>query len=44
MPFFFIGGNYEGRRIKGRGEGEQVERGEGVEDRVVGEEGLDREG
>ena len=42
MPFFFIGGKYEGRRIKGGGE--QVERGEGVEDRVVGEEGLDREG
>ena len=42
MPFFFIGGKYEGRRSS-KGEGEQVERGEGVEDRVVGEEGLDRE-
>ena len=42
MPFFFIGGKYEGRRIKGRDE--QVERRKGVEDRVIGEEGLDREG
>ena len=42
MPFFFyVGGKYESRRSKGKGE--QVERREGMEDRVVGEEGLDRE-
>ena len=40
MPFFFIGGKYEGRRIKVR----RVERREGLEDRIVREERLDRDG